>query len=186
MGSPDIRSRWRALSKKERRFLLLLAFCLLAGVVLMGLDGSQERSEPTESLTVPVPDEVVSDGNEELEQKLEALLSQVKGAGRVQVAVTYADSAASIYAYDNSTRTTAGEGTTSQDTESSLVSINNQPVLVSTASPKIQGVVAVAEGGGDPLVQGRLYQALRSLLGINASQIAIIEAEGSEQDYEDR
>ena len=106
MGSPDIRSRWRALSKKERRFLLLLAFCLLAGVVLMGLDGSQERSEPTESLTVPVPDEVVSDGNEELEQKLEALLSQVKGAGRVQVAVTYADSAASIYAYDNSTRTT--------------------------------------------------------------------------------
>ena len=100
--------------------------------------------------------------------------------------MTYADSAASIYAYDNSTRTTAGEGTTSQDTESSLVSINNQPVLVSTASPKIQGVVAVAEGGGDPLVQERLYQALRSLLGINASQIAIIEAEGSEHEYEDR
>ena len=184
MSSWDIHSRWAALNKKERRFLLLLV--LLVGVLLMGFGGGKIRSEPVENGMVPVEDDLMVGEQKDLEQKLETVLSQVKGAGAVQVVVTYADSAASVYAYDNSTRTTTGEGATSQDTESSLVSINDQPVLVSTASPKIQGVVAVAEGGGDPLVQERLYQALRSLLGINASQIAIIEAEGSEQDYEDR
>ena len=44
----------------------------------------------------------------------------------------------------------------------------------------IQGVVVVAEGAGDPLVRERLYAAVRSLLGLKAAQIAVIEGEGSD------
>lgn len=33
----------------------------------------------------------------------------------------------------------------------------------------------VAEGAGDALVKERLYQAIKSLLGLTSSQIAIIE-----------
>ena len=53
-------------------------------------------------------------------------------------------------------------------------------MLIKSEQPLVRGVAVLAEGAGDPLVKERLYLAVRSLLGINASQIAIIEKERSE------
>ncbi|MBQ6808793.1 MAG: hypothetical protein IJP07_06535 [Firmicutes bacterium] len=181
--------KWGKLNKREKRFFLILAACLCLGILLMRGHGgnaveaqSSAASQKADSSLPPAGLSSAGEGDQ-LEQELEELLCQVKGAGRVHVALRYADSAAAVYAYDESTRVTTGENSSTRDTEARIVEIDDQPVLVSTTSPRIQGVVVVAEGGGDPLVKERLYQALSSLLGINAAQIAIIEAEGS-RDYE--
>lgn len=187
MKRNELSAKWGSLSPKDQKLLLTLALGLIVGVLLMswGRGGSGAASAVTAATTATTSEPEKPPGlyqqepEDELEKKLEELLCQVKGAGKVQVALTYADSAAAVYAYDNSTRTTTGESSSSQDNESRMVEINDQPVLVSTTSPRIRGVLVVAEGGGDPLVKERLYQALGSLLGINAAQIAIIEAEGS-------
>lgn len=187
MKKNDLFGQWRSLAKKEQRFLLILAACLLFGVLLMSWNSSSpEAAVEGEQAQIQAdlsPELYHGEEGDQLEKKLEELLCQVKGAGSVQVALSYADSARAVYAYDESTRTTTGKDSSTQDTEARIVEINEQPVLVSTTSPRILGVVVVAEGGGDPLVKERLYQALSSLLGINAAQIAIIEAEGS-SDYE--
>ena len=191
MKRNELSAKWGSLSPKDQKLLLTLALGLIVGVLLMswgrGVSGAASAvtatatSATTSTTSEPEkpPGLYQQEPEDELEKKLEKLLCQVKGAGKVQVALTYADSAAAVYAYDNSTRTTTGESSSSQDNESRMVEINDQPVLVSTTSPRIRGVLVVAEGGGDPLVKERLYQALGSLLGINAAQIAIIEAEGS-------
>lgn len=184
MKTNELSARWGRVSKKEQRFLLILGACLLLGISLMCWGRGEEGSSPalgqqsgTEDGDALLP---TFDGEEDpLEIKLEELLCQVKGAGQVQVVLRYADSGTAAYAYDSSSRSVTGEGNSTVDTETRLVEMDQQPVLLSTSSPQVQGVLVVAEGGGDPLVQERLYQALRSLLGINAGQIAILEAEGS-------
>ncbi|MDO4733202.1 MAG: hypothetical protein Q4B50_06795 [Bacillota bacterium] len=168
--------------------MLLLGSILFLGMLLMCTAGGQSRpaekgepAAPSGALSVSSSGAVPGD----LEGELEGLLCQIKGAGRVQVALRYGSSSRAEYAYDESSSSSSGENASSRDTERRLAEIDGQPVLLSTSNPQVTGLVVVAEGAGDPLVKERLYQALSSLFGINAVQIAIIEAEGS-GDYEDQ
>ena len=176
---------WQSREKKDRQRLVLLGAGLLLGIALMCRPGPEKKTAVQPEAEAPALSEGLP-GPETLESQVEALLSQVKGAGRVRVMLTYGESAASVYAYDNSSRVTSSESSQTNDTEARLVEIDDRPVLVSTVQPRVRGVVAVAEGAGDPVVRERLQQALCSLLGINAAQIAILEAEGSVLEYEDR
>jgi len=122
-----------------------------------------------------------------LEQRLENILSSVRGAGRVQVAVQYSESASTVYLMESETQQShsADGESQSQSAEETLTvgMVGETPVRVKEQLPKIQGVVVVAEGAADAVVKERLFQAVKSLLGIEAGQIAILE--GEEHTYEE-
>ena len=107
--------KWGKLNKREKRFFLILAACLCLGILLMRGHGgnaveaqSSAASQKADSSLPPAGLSSAGEGDQ-LEQELEELLCQVKGAGRVHVALRYADSAAAVYAYDESTRVTTGK-----------------------------------------------------------------------------
>jgi len=166
--------RLRKLNPKEKSLFLKLAAILLIGIVLMSLtNGSKEKNEtPVETTNEPITQNYYSE-EAALEAKLVAILAQVKGAGAVSVALTFEEGTESVYAVENN------ETLSDDQTESSsaLAEINDTPVLIKQRLPKVQGVVIVAEGAGNPLVKERLYKAASSLLGLTAAQIAIIEGD---------
>ena len=49
------------------------------------------------------------------------------------------------------------------------------PLVLSEASPKVEGVVIVAEGGGNPAVCASLNRAAQALLDVPAHKIAVLK-----------
>ncbi len=147
------------------------------GIVLMNVAGSVGNGKTADApaqeqqVSQPVAGQPVADS---LQAELQQLLSQVKGAGQVQVIISYESGPEKIYAYDS--EQSNDEGGSSQ--KSSLSQTNNSPVLLKEAQAAAKGVVVVAEGAADPLVRERLYQAVSSLLALPANRIAIIEGNG--------
>jgi len=174
------RRRWARLSQRDQKLFLKLGACLVLGLVLMGWAQGQHRNEDQgEAGEGPAP-AVLSAGEAELEARLTALLSQVEGAGQVSVMLLYEDDGVSVYATERDSSTESDGSSSSATDSSSLALAGDAPVLLREEQPAVRGVAVLAEGAGNPLVRERLYQAVRSLLGINADQIAIIEKERSE------
>ncbi len=174
------RQKWTGLDQRDRKLFLKLGALLVLGLVLMAwAKGSQDAKED-QAADPPAASLSQLAGERDLEARLAELLGQVEGAGQVSVMLLYEDSGAAVYAQERDTSTEAdGEASAARDS-SSLALAGNAPVLIKSEQPLVRGVAVLAEGAGDPLVKERLYLAVRSLLGINASQIAIIEKERSE------
>lgn len=174
---------FRRLEAKEKRLFFWLGVSLVIGIILMNLGGDGDAQLITDGSTdTALPEVNATAGADELEAKLNQVLAAVKGAGAVTVAVTYSESAETVYVFDQEV---SGQTSTDGDSSSektSLAAVNDAPVAIKRLQPKVQGVTVVASGAGDPLVKERLYQAVKGLTGINANQIAIIEGEGSGDD----
>ena len=183
-GAKKPGDRWRELPEKDRRRIKNLLLALALGVALLSLvrlwpaeQRTDTGAEPPAAVTAAAPEDL-------LQRELESILSQVKGAGRVRVAVWYSAGSSAVYATeseDSSERRSDGEGEQlSEGRRVSVATVGDQPLLVRQEAAAVRGVVVVAEGAGDPQVRERLYAAVKSLLGLKTSQIAVIEGEGSD------
>lgn len=177
------------LRDKEKRRLGLLGGLLVLGLLLMGASGWLTAFSPGEApdANVNLPEAELS-AEAELEGRLAAVLSRIRGAGEVRVSVTFARSAQAEYAVNASTTVRSTEETTAggqqrsiseQTSSGSLVLAdgNGEPVLVQQSMAEVQGVLVVAQGGGDPTVRAQIAEALQNLLAVPAHKIVICEAE---------
>ncbi len=176
--------KWQTLPAKEKKHLLRLTACLLLGLALMlWAGGKKEETVTATPQAIETETTAQSLTGDDLTQQLESLLCQVKGAGKVSVLLRYDGSDAAVYAYDTDVSENIEGGTVQgRDSSQSLSVVDDGAVLIRTAAPAVIGVLVVAEGAGDPLVQERLYQAVKAALGLNADQIAVIQGEGGEYD----
>lgn len=175
-----IRSRLSRLDKRDRSLALKLGLCLLAGIALMSWAGVKGGGGGEADEAAAAQPRIAANGEQELEARLAALLAQVRGAGQVSVMLVYADQGATEHVLESQHETQTNEQSSSIRQSSGLALADGQPVEIKNHSPTVQGAVVVADGAGDAVVAERLSSAVRSLLGINADQIAIIERERSE------
>lgn len=111
---------------------------------------------------------------EQLESRMEKVLSKIEGAGAVSLILTVRSGAEQVYAVDTDY---------SEDGESREERI--EAVLVSTGSgtekvavvrqdyPKFQGALVVCDGGDDPAVRLLITQAVASLTGLRSDKITV-------------
>ncbi len=133
------------------------------------------------SKTVVDKDESGTSSRSETVSELEAVLSQIKGAGKLKVLITYDGEGESVPAisYDSSTVTTKdGDKITEKtDTKSEPVMSKDSPVILKNLEPDIVGVIIVAEGGDDPTVVVKLMNAVKTALGIELDKIRVFDME---------
>ncbi len=112
--------------------------------------------------------------NEELEEKLQKLISSIDGAGKTSVFLTVEETEEYVYAQDNSSSYKDNSNSSSQN-EYVIVDGNNgkDGLLVKTVCPKVRGVAIVCEGGENPKVQQRIYSSVSAALGISTARISI-------------
>ena len=152
---------------------------LLLGVVLL-LWPSGQTSETTDSETVQT---VVSTGQSELEQmeqQLAQLLSQVEGAGQVQVMLTLKTGTQYIYQTDQVQELQETEGEKKSSTTVSTVIVSQgssqeEAVVTQTIYPTFQGAVVISTGGDQARVKLNLVNAVSSLTGLSADKITVIK-----------
>ena len=160
---PGLEGRWREFWKKYGPFLLVAAL----GTVLMVLPagGKTENTHPREQEeAVDLP---------AFEEKLADTLSNVKGAGRVEVVLSLDSGGRKILA-QNIQRD--GERT-AQDTVTLGRGSGGQSVVpLQTMEPEFRGALIVCPGGGDPQVRLALLKAVSALTGLGADRVCICES----------
>lgn len=124
-----------------------------------------------------------SSGNYEtkISKRLESIIGQINGVGRVQVMVTIESGVENIYEKDKKESSQSQGGANSQtqvSIESSHVILNGssgnqQALLTKQIQPVIQGVVVVCDGGADPDVQEAVTDTVSTALGIATNHISI-------------
>lgn len=120
---------------------------------------------------------------EQLTNRLESVLSHVKGAGRVRVMLTLEDAGQACVLQDSEyTRSEAEESTSSGERRQTLEvqsqtetvrDAQNQPYVLRALMPQVQGVLILAEGAESSVVQQELLEAVQALLGVSASSVHI-------------
>ena len=125
-----------------------------------------------------------------LEQELEQMLTQMEGAGEVACMVTLSQSAEQVIEKDldisdeNVTESDSqgGERTTIQSsrTETTIYNEgeNGSPYVSKEISPKVEGVLVIAEGGDNAVVVKNITESLQALFGIESHKIRIVKKGG--------
>ena len=125
----------------------------------------------------------------EMEAKAESLLSGVSGAGQVKVMITLRASSEQVVEKDmpvtrsqTSEQDSQGgsrmvsEFTTEDATVYRKGNGYEEPYVVKTLSPSVEGVVVVAEGAGNGEVSKNLSEAVQILFGVEAHRVKVLKA----------
>ena len=183
--------------KKEQLVVLLLFGVLLVVIALptttgtMGADKKDADISGTQGAAGT--DTAALTYEEQLEKRLSAILSQVAGAGRVEVMVTLESRGERIVEKDTPESRTSVEETDSsggrrttdeQDWGEETVyyedgSGGKSPYVVKELEPNIEGVLVLAEGGDSAVVKQELLEAVQALFPIEAHKVKIMKLEGA-------
>ena len=162
----DLMNKMTALLSKYRYALLILA----VGVGLMLIPGKDATtSEPLSAVQetrVPLT----------AEQRLEELLSSVKGAGKVQVLLSTASGEKTTYQTD--TDSASGSNGTSYRSDTVTVTDQNRNqtgLIVQVDPPVYLGAVIVCQGADDPSVKLAVVEAVSKFTGLGANQISVLK-----------
>jgi len=112
----------------------------------------------------------------------------MEGAGKVKVMVTLASGGEAIVEKDVTTVVDAStqvdtqggsHNTSSSDKEAMTVYIQKDresyPYVKQVVSPKVEGVLVCAQGGGSMAINKNITEAIQALFGIDAHKIKIIK-----------
>ncbi len=135
--------QWKEVLGKYKYVVLVV----LAGVFLMVLPGKNAEPEQ-EAVTEP-----------SLEQRLEALLSQVEGAGKVRLVLSPG----------------AGEEILFQTDGEETVVLRDQGLVRQVLPGSYQGAVIVCQGADNAALRLALTQALSSATGLKAHEITVLK-----------
>lgn len=150
------------------KYVLLV---MLAGVLLLMLPESGTEEKTGRGATAAAEEDF---SVEALEEKLESTLSEIDGAGQVQVMLTVQSGMKRVLAQDGSME--QEESAVQRETQTVVISSGSgtqETVLVQQIYPQFQGALVVASGGGDPAVRLKLTEAVAALTGLGADKISI-------------
>lgn len=139
--------------------------------------------------------EVSKDYEVVIEQRLSAILSEMDGAGKVRVLITFADHGANVVEKDVSyTRNNEEQmgmnqekiyTTTSENTETTIYTVTEDgedvPFVQKVMVPKVEGVFVLAQGGNNPQIIQEMKEAIMALFGIEEHKIKIAKMKGEEK-----
>ncbi len=178
-------SRFSKKLRENKKLELLVYGLIILAVLLLYLStllpGKQSGAQPD-----PVTLGSAATGQQDVEARLQEVLSSIRGAGQVEVMITYETGpelvpAMSTDVNSNTSETTGGSGSTSsQRTESSRPatvsgSDGTQPIVLTEKQPEVRGVIVVAEGAADIMVMLDLQRAVQTVLNVPASCIEVFE-----------
>ncbi len=187
-----IKRKYETLGKKkliENSIIIIIIgiIALITGGYFSSNDKAKvNKSEEGQALNSEMPVQGKSRA-EDLEERMEFILSKIHGAGDVNVMITFESGRELVPAYDlknsdNETEEKDGGGGSRSikniERESKMVFGNGKngsegPVIIKEIEPKALGVVITAEGAKDPVIKDSLYRAAEVLLDIPIHKIQV-------------
>ena len=146
----------------------------LVGVALIAASALWEREAPSESVVREDIDAYI----ERMEERLEEMVSSIRGAGHAQVMITLNNGVEYVYANEEKTNSdhTQSDSQVSvrDDNQTTIVTVDDTGLLVTEIQPIVRGVVVACEGAGDEAVVAMVNQAVRTALDIAEKRVCVM------------
>ena len=155
------------------------ALVLLLGIALLLLPSGKSKKEVQDSKTVSA--ELDDDGYAALtEQRLTQMLSQIDGAGRVEVMLTLRTGGRTRYQTDTQlSESTTEDGTQKSEERKTVIlsegSAYDKAAVAAVDYPLFQGALILSEGADSASVKLALIQAVSALTGLSSDQITVVK-----------
>lgn len=151
---------------RKYRFVILI---LVLGLILMAVPSRSENSEELE-ITTPVSSQKTE------EERLEEILMQIDGAGKVQVMLTLANGEETIYQTNDNTNNDDDSLSTRRDTVTVTDSDRVQSGLVRQVNPPTYlGAVIVCQGADHASVRLAIIEAVSKVTDLGADRISVLK-----------
>lgn len=203
--------KWKELCGKigKDRFLILIIGGLLLLVITYplpsGSDGKNGQNGTGKTAVSQKSETAVPESGQEIkgssdyaaktEARLAEILSNVSGAGKVKVFISFGDYGTNVvekdvsYTRNNEDRSgTDIQNTSTVNTENTETTVytadengNEVPFVRKIMTPKVEGVLVVAEGGENQKVRGEMKEAIMALFGIEEHKIKVVKMKGEER-----
>ncbi len=174
----------------NKKYINKLLIILIVGIMLLitssifKQDKEKETIKKNNNIKEKKEENYMEDYAYELEKKLEKILGQIKGAGKVNVMVTLDETTEKIPAVN---KTENQEKTNEEDSQGGVREIKREDSSVQVVTkgndgsilvlkeikPKVKGVIVVAEGAYDIEVKEQLYEAVKTALGISGNKVEV-------------
>ena len=143
---------------------------LLVGMILMMFPDKKGTEEQQ------IVESSVGTSSASLEEKIEQVLSCVKGAGHVKVLLSIGKGETSIYQTDS----TYSQSDNSTDSRTQTITItdsnrNEGGLLYQKNPPVYQGAIVLAQGADDPSVKLAIVEAIMDVTGLGADRISVLK-----------
>lgn len=158
-----MRERLEVFLGKDKRAAWLLAGLGLLGMVLIAFPGpkSAKTDRPMEEQPAAGQGDI-----QELEARLQELVSRVEGAGETQVMLTFEGSQEKVYALD----TKSGQSGSQQE---HVLLDGREPLVDMVWYPEVQGVAILCQGADNGAVRAQITEIATVLLGISSNRVSI-------------
>lgn len=176
-------------NKKNIENLIVLAILLIITIIAINYiwkDNNKKNDTNSNKILAEsnIIEETESNNNNDLEQKLESILSNISGVGKVDVLITYSQTSIinPVYNEDSEESITEEEDTSggkrtisSTNNKKEVVYTDNKIITQSVTSPQIQGAVIIADGASDANVKSNIIQAVEAATGLSTYKIQVFE-----------
>lgn len=152
---------------QKYRYAALVA---LVGIVLLLIPGKNGDSEQMNISENTVTEQITT------EEKLEEILSNVSGAGKVAVLLTNAQGAMTVYQTDQNNVISENESNIRTDTIIISDAQRQQNGLIKQVNPPIYlGAIVLCEGADSPTVRLSIVEAVSKVTGLGADRISVLK-----------
>ena len=184
-------------NNKEKRVENLISFLIILVITLIVINKILKGDEtPNEDYKNEVGVELASTINEniniqgnnlsnDLEQKLENILTKIDGVGKVSVLLTYKESSSFVPIYNVSSsmsttqETDTSGGTRTTETENKQKDVikdsNSNVITEKIVMPSIEGAIVTAEGAKDATIKSNIISAVEAVTGVANHKIQVFE-----------
>ena len=174
MERKNIQESLKELAEKiKKNHLTAIIVTAVAGIALLLFSGSFASEKPNQA------DKTVPSAAERIESKeIEKMLMHIPGVLKAYVLISYEDDGKMEYAYDYKGDLSKKEENVQENADNKMVITrqngNEQPVLIRQISPGIKGVTVIAQGTEETALKYKIYNAVKSALGVDAHKIEVI------------
>lgn len=167
------------LKKMDKTKWLILG---LSGMLLLVISlptGSITKDREETALQQSLADAQAEEGviktyEKQLTEELEQTLRYMDGAGEVHVMITFLDGGENIVEKDIH-KSEASDSTQYQESAVYKETDGREPYVSQQKLPAVEGVLVIAQGGGDSKVKQDILDAVMALFSIDAHKIKIVK-----------
>ena len=153
----------------KNKHIQLLGVIFIIGAVLMITFGN-ETSDKTEKLQT-------SQSTANDEERLSDILSEIDGAGAVDVMITYYGTAQKDIAYETKTNSVGRDERSEESEDKRAVMTGNEPMVIKETYPEVKGVIIAAQGADKAYVRQAISEAVTAVLDVPAHRVCIYKKE---------
>lgn len=173
-------------NKKVENLVVFLIILVITLVVINNIIKEDKKEEPKKYEKAELASTSSEDvAHNDLELRLEKILSKIEGVGEVSVLITYSQSSRIVPMYNESTSKSVTEETDTsggtrtieaEDVEKNVVTgSDSNPVTEKTVYPSIEGAIVTAQGASNSNVKANIVSAVEAVTGLATHKIQVFE-----------